>query len=191
MIRLGAKQVAGIEPSEARIKQARKLIAQGNFTEQVVMFHTADTSHLPFRDGEFPFVLVNAVLEHIPEPRDPYIKEIWRVLEPGGHMLINETPNKYFLRELHTTDGLWFNHWLPSEWAHKRAVRNGRFASDRTDWDSSGWRGLSYFEITRALQGYKLIPELTHRRHCILASLGIPASIIDPYPTWVFQKLRV
>jgi ubiquinone/menaquinone biosynthesis C-methylase UbiE len=69
---------------------------------------------LPFEDEEFDTVLPNAVLEHIPQPRDARIRDLWRVLKSGGVLIINETPNKYFPKETHTT-GLWFNHWLPRD----------------------------------------------------------------------------
>jgi ubiquinone/menaquinone biosynthesis C-methylase UbiE len=188
LIQLGASEVSGVEPSESRIVLGQKLVAQAGLTKSISLVHTPDPTKLPFRDGEFSFILVNAVLEHIPQPRDPYIKEIWRVLAPGSHLLINETPNKYFPKELHTTNGLWFNHWLPSTLAQKRAIRCGRFAKNRNDWASSGWRGVSYFEIVKSLGDYRLVPEQTRRRHRLLWSIGIPPSIIDPYPTWIFQK---
>jgi hypothetical protein len=113
---------------------------------------------------------------------------VWRVLRPGGHLMLAETPNKYFPKEGHTT-GLWFNHWLPREFAHRRAVRRGRFDPNRTDWESSGWRGLGYFELVKPISGYRLIPERTRHRHRLLSMLGIPPSLIDPGPIWVLQKL--
>ncbi len=187
LMTVGAGEVVGVEPSASRIEEGRDLIAKVLPAAKVSLLHTPDTATLPFADSEFPFILANGVLEHIPQPRQPYIRELWRVLAPGGYLMISETPNKYFPKDVHTTD-LWFNHWLPRELAHRRAVRRRRFDVSRTDWNSSGWRGLGYFELVRSLRGYRLVPEHTRLRHRLLAMLGLPASIIDPGPVWVFEK---
>ena len=102
--------------------------------------------------------------------------------------MINETPNRYFPKEHHTTH-LWFNHWLPSSLAYRRALARGRFDSRRTDWDSSGWRGLGYYELVGQLCDYQVIPERTKPRHRLFAKIGLPPSILDPYPTWILKKV--
>lgn len=187
LARQGAAEVVGVEPSIARIEQGRALIAKVAANAKISLMHTPDTTALPFADGEFVFILANGVLEHIPQPRAPYLREIWRVLSPGGHFMVSETPNQYFPRDIHTTS-LWFNHWLPSGIARRRAIRRGRFDARRTDWSTSGWRGVGYFELVRPLRDYRLIPETAKLRHRLLTALGIPASFIDPGPIWVFQK---
>ena len=47
----------------------------------------AETDHLPCCDEIFGFILMSHVLEHL---RDPFkvMDEMWRVLRPGGHLLI-------------------------------------------------------------------------------------------------------
>jgi SAM-dependent methyltransferase len=47
----------------------------------------ADIAQLPFRDGEFDVVLINHVLEHIPDDRGA-LRELHRVLRPGGRALM-------------------------------------------------------------------------------------------------------
>jgi SAM-dependent methyltransferase len=189
LIRSGASEVIGVEPSLSRVEQGRELVIKAVPAAKVSIICTPDTTALPFVDEEFAFILANGVLEHIPQPRDPYIRELWRVVATGGHLMISETPNKYFPKDVHTTS-LWFNHWLPRRLAHHRAVRRRRFDPSRTDWDSSGWRGLGYFEIVRPLAYYRLIPERTKLRHRLLPRVGLPASLIDPGPIWVLQKTR-
>jgi len=49
-----------------------------------------DIEDLPFEDETFPGVLCTEVLEHVPDP-DTALKEIWRVLKPGG-LLIGSVP---------------------------------------------------------------------------------------------------
>lgn len=188
LLNLGAKNVVGVEPDLGRVNLGCELLNKVGLSDRAKLFHLSDTSSLPFKDAEFEFILANAVLEHIPQPRESYISELWRVLDKGGHLIINETPNKYFPKEMHTT-GLWFNHWLPRVTARRRAVRLGRFDPQRMDWSSSGWRGLGYFELISALGNYQLIPENSKIRHRLLTSLGVPASLFDPYPSWVLRKM--
>ncbi|MFI5251989.1 MAG: class I SAM-dependent methyltransferase [Bacteroidota bacterium] len=54
-----------------------------------------------FQDNQFDIVSMFDVLEHLPIPHD-YIREIWRILKPGGK-LIAETPNidGFFVRNLY------------------------------------------------------------------------------------------
>lgn len=47
----------------------------------------ADLTALPFADGSFDLILSSHVLEHIPDDRRA-IKELSRVLRPGGHAII-------------------------------------------------------------------------------------------------------
>lgn len=187
LLRNGAEEVVGTEPDQTRVDMARARIEIAAPSAKAKIVKTGYEASLPFADGEFPFILTNGVLEHIPQPRDAYVRELWRVLSPGGHLMVNETPNKYFPKEIHTTD-LWFNHWLPKSIAHRRAVRRGRFNPKRTDWESSGWRGLGYYELVSGLCGYHLIQERSRARHRILSALGLPSALIDPYPTWVLRK---
>lgn len=56
----------------------------------------ADAHYLPFRDRIFDGVWIQAVLEHVLNPRD-VVAEISRVLKPGGHVYA-ETP---FMQQVH------------------------------------------------------------------------------------------
>lgn len=187
LIRNGASEVVGVEPDPRRVEQGRSLLKKAAPAAKTSLLHSAATTELPFAAGEFTFILANGVLEHIPQPRHAHIRELWRILAPKGHLMINETPNKYFPKEVHTTS-LWFNHWLPPRLAYRRAVRRRRFDASRTDWDSSGWRGLGYFELVEPIHGYRLVPERARFRHRLLGLAGVPASLVDPYPTWILQK---
>ena len=56
----------------------------------------ADAHRIPFADGAFSAVVVQAVLEHVLDP-SVVVAEIWRVLEPNGYVYA-ETP---FLQNVH------------------------------------------------------------------------------------------
>lgn len=189
LLELGASKVIGVEPDWERVKQGREIFRELGISSKALLLHTPCTTGLPFADSSLDMVLANAVLEHIPQPRLPILQEMWRVVAPGGYLMINETPNKYLPIDFHTTNGLLLVPWMPSELARRYAIWRRRF-SEQDNWETSGWRGAGYYEISRAIGvEYKLVPEILRFRHRILNVLGIPPSLFDPYPTLVFQKL--
>jgi SAM-dependent methyltransferase len=60
-----------------------------NLTDAAV----ADLTHLPYEDGTFDLVFSKYVFEHLEEPLRA-MRELRRVLKPGGHLLIH-TPNRW------------------------------------------------------------------------------------------------
>jgi ubiquinone/menaquinone biosynthesis C-methylase UbiE len=66
---------------------------------------------IPFEDQRFDLVISNMVFEHV-EDLDGVLKEIYRVLKPGGQLLCL-FPCKESLREGHC--GLPLIHWFPKE----------------------------------------------------------------------------
>jgi SAM-dependent methyltransferase len=80
----------------------------GNLTDAVV----ADLAHLPYEDAEFDLVFSKYVFEHLDRPLD-VMRELRRVLKPGGHLLIH-TPNRWhyvalFATLTPTSFHAWFN----------------------------------------------------------------------------------
>lgn len=63
---------------------------------------------VPLPDGTFDSVLSTQVLEHVPDPHR-YLREAWRVLRPGGRMLV-------------TTHGLYIEHGCPFDFHRWTAV---------------------------------------------------------------------
>ena len=74
----------GIDPDSRRINFARRLYAP-------YRFETFSGNSLPAEDNSFDFVLIIAVLHHIPpELIREYVKEFKRILKPGGKIIAIE-----------------------------------------------------------------------------------------------------
>jgi SAM-dependent methyltransferase len=79
-----AASVTGIDVSAAAVADARRRFPNGDF-------HLFDGLSLPFETGAFDLVASLQVIEHVPDT-GPYLREIMRVLTPGGTAIFT-TPN--------------------------------------------------------------------------------------------------
>ncbi len=95
--RRGAHAV-GIDYAEAALELAReRLTAMEPELKERVEFLRADAKTLPFPDGSFDRVFMLDVYEHLhPHEIDSVLKEIHRVLRPGGRLIIHTGPNTWF-----------------------------------------------------------------------------------------------
>jgi SAM-dependent methyltransferase len=85
-------------------------------TEQGCALYPARASRLQFPAGRFDVALFANVFEHIPpEERDASLREIYRVLKPGG-IIVGQIPNPYFVIESHSR--LPLMGWLPTRVQH-------------------------------------------------------------------------
>ena len=84
--RVGAGgEVFGIDASLEMIAMARKKAVKAGAS---VVFQTAVVESLPFPDARFDVVLSTLMLHHLPRPaRQQCVREIRRVLRPGGRLL--------------------------------------------------------------------------------------------------------
>jgi SAM-dependent methyltransferase len=57
-----------------------------------------DAVKIPYESGTFDTVISGGVLEHVPNDAES-MKEIWRVLEPGGYFVITYLPNRFSYTE--------------------------------------------------------------------------------------------
>lgn len=92
-----AASVSGVDRAEEAVALARGRV-DGTFL-------VADVPPIPFADDCFDFVVSFETVEHIPEDGE-FVREIRRVLRPGGRLLIS-TPNK----DVSTVDGTPLNEW--------------------------------------------------------------------------------
>ncbi len=135
-----------------RVARAR---AEFHEMDQVSFLQSPGGTRLPDDLGQFDHVVMNAVFEHLlPEERGPIMKSLWRVLKPGGVLFLQETPDRRFPIEMHTT-GLPMLNYLPDGLAARMARRlSKRVESDATwaDMLRAGIRGGTPSELLRLLQ---------------------------------------
>jgi SAM-dependent methyltransferase len=81
-------RVVGLDHSVAFLEEARKRLAGASLSERVELVE-GDVHHLPFADGTFDAVHCERVLMHVEDPALA-IREMARVLRPGGRVLIAE-----------------------------------------------------------------------------------------------------
>lgn len=92
--RAGA-QVAGIDYSAAAIRISRDTLADVPGAE----LESGDATRLPWPDAAFDAVVCGDVIEHVvPEDAGAMLREIHRVLRPGGRLVLHTAPNRLFLR---------------------------------------------------------------------------------------------
>lgn len=82
-----AKMTVGLELSEAYVENAKKKYSNSSCT-----FMRYDGEKIPFEDNTFDYVISCMVIEHVLDIYT-YLKEIYRVLKPGGYLYIT-TPNR-------------------------------------------------------------------------------------------------
>ena len=100
---------------------------------EVRLFSNEETRTLPYPDKSFDLVLVLGVVEHLPvHGRRQIVDEYYRVLAPGGHIAILDTPNRFFPLETHSV-GLPLVQWLPAPlaFAYAKLARPRRFRGSR------------------------------------------------------------
>ena len=116
---------------------------------QVLHLTDEETTHLPFADGAFDLVLAAGVIEHLPSRRrHRFVDEYYRVLAPGGHLAVFDTPNRAFPLETHSV-GLPGIQWLPPRLAYgyARLLRPGRVrAGSFAAFIEGAWRNASLHE---------------------------------------------
>lgn len=80
------KEVVGIDLLPESIKIAKAKCASQNIT-----FEVGDVMKLRYKDNSFDCVVFLEVIEHVENPMKA-LSEIWRVLRPGGYLVLS-TPN--------------------------------------------------------------------------------------------------
>lgn len=86
--RLPEAVCVGVDLSQAMIDAAMRHRTVSHAANRVT-FKRTDGKRLPFDDGEFDVVFSNSLVHHLDNPV-PFLREAWRVLRPGGVLLIRD-----------------------------------------------------------------------------------------------------
>jgi SAM-dependent methyltransferase len=139
------------DPAFVEIVRA-KVEEQGlGAVKEVLLLGNDETRRLPWPDARFDLVLVVGVVEHLPaRNRRAQVDEYYRLLAPGGHIAILDTPNRLFPLETHSI-GLPLVQWLPPRLAHAyarlaRPRKFGRVPFEAFVADGTGWRNATLAE---------------------------------------------
>ena len=146
-------ELTGVElfPDNLRVARAR---AEFHGHDRMTFRQSPGGTTLPADLGRFDFIVMNAVFEHLmPEERAPIMAALWAALEPGGVLFLQETPNRRFPVELHTT-GLPLLNYLPDALAGALARRFSRRVDRSDDWPTllrAGIRGGTIGDLRKLL----------------------------------------
>lgn len=167
----GFNEAVGLDIEPNRLRQFRDAAADARVT--VLECSATDT---PFDDGSFDAVTAIETMEHLGEYRTATLREVARVLRPGGALYLT-TPNRWWPMEQHgfmfrgKVHPGWrfpFLTWVPP--VHRRFSINDAFTPGRLDRviQAHGFRrtGLAY--MWPPLDGH---PDLNRRVRPVLQLL--------------------
>jgi ubiquinone/menaquinone biosynthesis C-methylase UbiE len=141
LIAKSCKNIAGIDYSPEMVAQAAKKILHYSIENATVAYGNA--TDLKFDDASFDKVLCSEVVEHIPD-WEQAIKEISRVLKPGGKLVLS-TPNN---RSFYGIDRYVWERVLKKEWYHPfdkwKNYINIKTVVDKNDFTILSVKGACY-----------------------------------------------
>jgi len=120
-------------------------------------------NELPQNIGKFDFVIMSAVYEHLlPDERKTVMPLIWSAIKPQGFLFLDQTPNRAFPLELHSTM-LPFINYMPRSLALIYARVFSKMIDPKNSWEQllrEGIRGATVGEIVANLKNFGANPEL-------------------------------
>lgn len=95
------KEAAGIDLADKMLAIGREKIARANLSGKITLTH-GDVNHIPFEDNAFDAVTIAFGIRNV-EDHNQVLREMRRVLEPGGRALVLEfsLPENRILRTAH------------------------------------------------------------------------------------------
>ncbi|HET8680101.1 MAG TPA: class I SAM-dependent methyltransferase [bacterium] len=180
MLALHCERLVAFDINEHSVAICTRRLEEHGLLERVQVLCARNFTEIAKDVGPFDLILVNAVVEHIPLSiaglRRKIFVELFDALAPGGSLFINETPNRFWPVDLHTT-GLWWIPWSTpgSPWAYRTAVKAGRHVDNPSahsdgplGLEERGAWGATFFEIAGYLSGrrFRVVNTLRgHNRH--------------------------
>ena len=149
-----ARLIVGMDFVEQFLSIARSRVSHYGITN--VQFEKVSSGENFQKAGEeYDLVFLNAVYEHLlPSERPTVLANLWSVLKPGGALILNQTPHRWFPIETHTS-GLPLINYLPDAFAFWTVRKFSKREISRSSWDQllrAGVRGASVREIMRHIK---------------------------------------
>jgi ubiquinone/menaquinone biosynthesis C-methylase UbiE len=82
-------EVVGVDAAKTMLRHAMAKTAENPQLAERIRWVEADVKDLPYPEATFDVVFSNTVLHHMPQP-EKMLSEAWRVLKPGGALLIRD-----------------------------------------------------------------------------------------------------
>ncbi len=109
-MRQKAHSVIGVDGSSRMLELSRRRFGDG---ASDVSLRIGELDHLPLRDAESDFACINMVLHHLSVPQEA-LREIFRVIVPGGYLLVTDF-NQHTLESMRSDYGdLWLGFDAPT-----------------------------------------------------------------------------
>ena len=196
---LEGANVVGVDPTpvslDAALARAQYFGCERHF--QAVKVGTAPG--LPFPDRSFDVVILNSVLEFIPQDREKYVLDFVRLLTPGGHLVIS-TENGLFPVDYYTRRA------FPLLRRKTMIERNQPFGSTYFElrrWVRQSPRQVEDISVMnlfnsvdkliarRQRDGRTVVAMLLRTVNSVVKSscrwIGVPSDILLPYGIYVFR----
>jgi 2-polyprenyl-3-methyl-5-hydroxy-6-metoxy-1,4-benzoquinol methylase len=160
-------QITGIEMVSDAIPVAKKRAEFHGF-KNVTFLQSPSETQIPDQIGQFDFVILSAVYEHLlPHERKILLPQLWSLVRERGFLFLNQTPNRLFPFELHTTM-LPFINYLPDNLTFQIVSRFSKRIRQNQTWNDllrEGIRGATVQEIMRNLSQGVFAPLILEPRN--------------------------
>lgn len=134
-------RIAAVDLSASSLNTARRAVVQQHaLRRHAVEFFQANILSLPFADGSFDLVVTSGALEYV--PLDDGLRELARVLAPGGylvHLPVRPSPASKLLELIFRFRAHPFDEIIAATNRHFRILLNHRFAP----FEPIGWTKIA------------------------------------------------
>jgi 2-polyprenyl-3-methyl-5-hydroxy-6-metoxy-1,4-benzoquinol methylase len=161
-------QVVAFDISKESIEICKRRVSEHRLQSKIQFYVADDLDEVKDSMGKFDLILMEDMIEHIPlskkDLRKRLIQTLFNMLNESGYIYINDTPNRLWPFDGHTTQ-LWWIPWSKpgSKWAYERAIRKGRHSDYPTiskgplGLEQRGSWGVTYWDIRNYLKGQRFV----------------------------------